>query len=102
MSSKHTMTREEIEHIAHLARLDLKGESLDAMIMHMEKIVDAVSTLSELDTENAQPYHLAQQEQGLLPRLRDDIIQPSLSNEKALSNAPAKGPEGFEVPAIHN
>ncbi|MDF1666584.1 MAG: Asp-tRNA(Asn)/Glu-tRNA(Gln) amidotransferase subunit GatC, partial [Planctomycetota bacterium] len=95
-------SREGIEDIAHLARLDLKGDTLEAMIVHMDKIVQAVSTLSELDTEDVEPYHSAQQPQGALSALRDDIIRPSLSKEDALLNAPAKGPDGFEVPAIHD
>lgn len=100
MSSKHVVTREGIEHIARLARLDLKGDSLDTMITHMDKIVEAVSTLSELDTTNVEPYHSAQASASAA--LRDDIVRPSLSNTEALSNAPAKGPDGFEVPAIHD
>jgi aspartyl-tRNA(Asn)/glutamyl-tRNA(Gln) amidotransferase subunit C len=65
----------------------------------MDKIIDAVSTLAELDTSKVEPYGSSAQGQA---NLRQDHIKPSLSVDQALANAPAKGSEGFAVPAIHD
>lgn len=101
MPKNAALARSDVEHIARLAKLDLKGEALDAMTAHLEKILDAVSTLSELNTESVTPYHLAAQE-GTEEPLRGDEIQASLDPREALANAPEKGPLGFKVPPIHD
>jgi aspartyl-tRNA(Asn)/glutamyl-tRNA(Gln) amidotransferase subunit C len=105
MSNKNPVTREQIAHIARLARLDLQGQELDAMLQHMDKIIDAVSTLAELDTTDVQSF--SHGTEGVNnpdgpSLLRDDVVRPSLPVDQALSNAPAKGPDGFAVPAIHD
>lgn len=101
MPKKDILGRADVEHIARLAKLDLHGEALDAMTAHLEKILDAVSTLSELDTETVTPYHLAAGESAEDP-LRDDEIQASLRPQEALANAPEKGQLGFKVPPVHD
>ena len=69
------------------------------MCVHMDKIIEAVSTLQGLDTEGVPVY--GQEDTGA-NMFREDIPEPSLSPERALENAPAHGPDGFEVPAIHD
>lgn len=91
-------TPEGVAHIARLSRLALAPEELAAMAEHMGKILDAVSVLERLDTNDV-PAAL---HDDAAPRsaMRDDVVAPSLPVDEALKNAPARGPGGFEVPAV--
>lgn len=91
-------TPEGVAHIARLSRLALSSEELAAMAEHMGKILDAVSVLERLDTQGVP----ASMHDDAAPRaaMRADVVEPSLSVDEALRNAPARGPGGFEVPAV--
>ena len=49
------VTDEIVKHISHLARLDFKGDELDAIKGDVEKIIGFMDKLSEIDTENVEP-----------------------------------------------
>jgi aspartyl-tRNA(Asn)/glutamyl-tRNA(Gln) amidotransferase subunit C len=91
------MKRKDLEHIALLARLDLSPEELDAMKIHMDRMLQYVEKLNELDTAEVPP---APSVLDLSNVYRDDTPASSLSPEDALQNAPEKEEGGFRVPQV--
>lgn len=92
------LTRADVEHVAHLARLGLTDEELARLEGQLNHILDQYAILTTLDTEHIPP---TAQTIELANILRDDVVQPSLNVEEALSNAPERSETGhFVVPAI--
>ena len=93
-----SLTRADVEHVAHLARLGLTEEELARLEGQLNHILDQYAILATLDTEHIPP---TAQTIELANILRDDVVQPSLSVDAALSNAPERSESGhFVVPAI--
>lgn len=83
--------------IAHLARLEFEEEAEEAMLESLSEILTWVEMLNEVDTDNIEPLQSMSQE---VNRMREDEIQPSLSREKGLCNAPKKDDQYFRVPKV--
>ena len=92
-----TLTRTDVEHVAHLARLGLTEEELTRLEGQLNHILDQYAILASLDTEHIPP---TAQTIELANILRDDLVQPSLPVEDALANAPERRGDHFAVPAI--
>lgn len=91
------LSREEVEKVALLARLQLTEGELDTMTTQLGAIVAYIQQLDELDTDNVQPMaHAAE----LTNVFADDEVRPSLPREQALANAPKRDTECFRVPAV--
>lgn len=91
------ISREEVEHVAHLARLNLSEEDLVKMTGQLDEILNYVAKLEELDTTDIEPTTHAF---SVRNAYRDDIPQESLSQEDSLRNCAAKNNEAFIVPRI--
>jgi aspartyl-tRNA(Asn)/glutamyl-tRNA(Gln) amidotransferase subunit C len=91
------LSRADVEHVAHLARLGLTEEELARLEGQLNHILDQYAVLATLDTEHIPP---TAQTIELANILREDVAQPSLSVEAALSNAPERSGDHFVVPAI--
>lgn len=91
------LARDEIEAIAHLARLALTDDELDRHAVELTSILEHVAALAELDTTGVEPMTHAV---PIELRLRDDRPAPPLAVEVALADAPAVEDDCFEVPAI--
>ncbi|MGA3029159.1 MAG: Asp-tRNA(Asn)/Glu-tRNA(Gln) amidotransferase subunit GatC [Candidatus Limnocylindrales bacterium] len=91
------LSRADVEHVAHLARLGLSEEELARLEGQLNHILDQYAVLATLDTEHIPP---TAQTIELANILREDVVQPSLSVEAALSNAPERSGDHFVVPAI--
>jgi aspartyl-tRNA(Asn)/glutamyl-tRNA(Gln) amidotransferase subunit C len=91
------ISREEIEHIATLARLSLSGEEKELFGSQLSSILDYMEKLNELDTEDIEPTsHVL-----LLSNvMRDDTARPSIPKEDALMNAPDHTDKFYRVPKI--
>ena len=89
--------REEVEHVARLARLALTDEEVERFRGQLSAILEAVGKVSELDLEGVPP---TSHPLDLVNVLAEDEPAPSLSREDALANAP--DPEGgfFGVPPV--
>jgi len=92
-----SVTRKEVEHIAELARLQLNESELEEYTLQLNKILEYVEKLNELDTENVKP--LLHPIEGVNV-FREDIVQRSVDREDALKNAPSKDEEFFKVPKV--
>ena len=92
-----SLTRQDVEKVALLARLKFDGEQLDKMTDHMVQIVQYVDKLSELNTDDVEPMAHALDVHNALA---EDVSRPSLSREEALKNAPKSDGEYFRVPAV--
>ena len=83
------ITRQEVLHVAGLARLRLAPEEADRLTEDLGGILTYVEKLGELDLEGVEPTaHV----HDIVNAFRADENRPSLSNEQALANAPL--PEG--------
>jgi aspartyl-tRNA(Asn)/glutamyl-tRNA(Gln) amidotransferase subunit C len=89
----------EVRRIAALARLRLSPEEERTFAVQLSAILDHVRQLEELDVSGVEPmtHALAADES---PRLRDDVVEPSLPPEQALAAAPAREGTCFKVPRI--
>ncbi len=91
------ISREEIEHIALLARLHLSEEEKDLFGSQLSKILDYMEKLNKLDTKDVEPTsHIL----PLCNVMRDDILKPSISRGEALANAPDRTEKFYRVPKI--
>jgi len=89
------ITREQVLHVAHLARLALTEAELERLLGQLDDILDAVSKVSELDLSDVPP---TSHPLDLVNVLAEDVPRPSLSREAALSNAPQAEGGAFRVP----
>jgi aspartyl-tRNA(Asn)/glutamyl-tRNA(Gln) amidotransferase subunit C len=93
------LTKSEVLHVAKLAKLELSDSCLTKYTSQLSKIIDYVSELSEIDTDNIEP---TSQTTGLENVYREDEIQPDkvLTAEEALSGSDKIYNGYFKVKAI--
>ena len=88
--------RDEVRHIARLARLELTDEEIDRMAAELGRVLEHIAHIGELDLEGVPPTsHVVAVENALRP----DEPVPSLPRERVLANAPAVVADGFAVPS---
>lgn len=92
-----TISREEVLHIAKLARLNLSETEINTYCGQLSEILNYVQKLRELNVENVEPMkHVL----NMVNVMRDDKELPSLSREEVLSNTPEHDGEYFKVPKV--
>ena len=91
------LSRGDVEHVAHLARLGLTAEELGLLEGQLNHILDQYTKLAELDTEAIAPTAQTIELENIL---RDDVVTPSLPVEAVLGNAPARSGDFVLVPPI--
>ena len=91
------ITKKEVEHVAHLARLNLSRVELEKMTEQLDTLLSYVAKLDELDTQNILPTTHAF---SISNAFRDDTVRNSLSRKDALANSPKQNDEYFVVPRI--
>ncbi len=94
-----SLSLEEVRRIAALARLELSPEEERTFAGQLSAILEHVEQLRELDVSKVEPMTHALAA-GETPALRRDVVEPSLSPEEALANAPARVGTLFKVPRI--
>ncbi len=90
------ITREEVLHVAQLARLELSDAEVDRFVEQLSAILEAVGKVSELDLGDVEPTAHPLE---LVNVWAEDEPRPSLSPEEALANAPEREGDFFVVPA---
>jgi len=91
------ITREEVAHLADLARIDLSDQELDHLAPQLSVILDSIASISEVAADDVPPTSHAL---PLTNVFREDVVQPSLTAEEALAGAPAVEEQRFSVPRI--
>jgi len=92
-----TLSRRDVEHVAHLARLGLTADELATLEGQLNHILDQYAVLAELDTEPIAPTAQTIELENIL---RDDQPRAGLAVEEALANAPARSGDHIVVPPI--
>jgi aspartyl-tRNA(Asn)/glutamyl-tRNA(Gln) amidotransferase subunit C len=88
--------REQVLHVAKLARLRLSDAEVERMTGELSKILEHVERMDELDLDGVEPTSHVVELQNVL---RDDVPRESLSRERALEGAPDAADDGFRVPS---
>jgi len=91
------ISREEVAHLARLARLELSGEELDHFAGQLGDIIGAVAEVSDVAAEDVPP---TSHPLPLTNVMRPDLVRPGLTAQQALSGAPAEEQQRFKVPQI--
>jgi aspartyl-tRNA(Asn)/glutamyl-tRNA(Gln) amidotransferase subunit C len=91
------ITIEQVEHIARLARLQFSDAEKETLSEELSQILQYMEKLNELDTEGVEPLSHPTE---LVNIMRPDEVQPSLTQEEALKNAPSKQDGFFKVPKV--
>ncbi len=92
-----TLSRKDVEHVAHLARLGLSDDELSRLEGQLNHILDQYAVLAQLDTDHIAPTAQTIEVENIL---REDVVQPSLDRDAILANAPDKRGDYFVVPPI--
>ena len=89
------ITRDEVLHVARLARLELTDGEIDRFTDQLSAILEAVAKVSELDLSDVEP---TAHPLDLVNVWAEDEPRPSLSVDEALANAPDRHGGFFKVP----
>lgn len=99
------MTKEEVKvdeklvrEIAFLARLDLSQEETEMFVSQFKDILDYVSILNEVDTEDVPPAYLFSANKSVI---REDEIEPSVPTDEFIANVPQAKDEYVVIPRVH-
>lgn len=100
MSKKADLLVDEklVKGIASLARLDLSEEETEIFVSQFKDILDYVSILNEVDTENVPPAYLSSANQTVV---REDLIEESVPTQDFLANAPQSKDNYVVIPRVH-
>ena len=91
------ISREEVRHLADLARIDLDDAELDHLAPQLAVILESVASIRGVAGDDIPP---TSHPIPLTNVFRDDVIAPCLTAEQALSGAPASEDGRFSVPRI--
>ena len=91
------LTRQEVEQIANLARLDLSDEQIALYQEQLSAILVYADRLNELNLDGVEP---TTQPVPLTNVMRADVIESALPTEKALANAPQRASNQFGIQAV--
>ena len=91
------ITRDEVAHLADLARIDLSDAELDHLAPQLSVILESVASLSEVASADVPP---TSHPLPLTNVFRADVVRPGLTAEQALAGAPASEQQRFMVPRI--
>ena len=91
------ITKDEVMHVANLARLDMDEASIDKFAGQIGTILEYVDVLNRVDTQGVTPTSHAI---SLTNVFREDREKKTLERDKALANAPQKEDGNFVVPKV--
>ncbi|MDA3861525.1 MAG: Asp-tRNA(Asn)/Glu-tRNA(Gln) amidotransferase subunit GatC [Melioribacteraceae bacterium] len=92
-----SVTKNDIEHIAKLAKLEIKEDEIDNFTSQLNKVLDYVDKLNELDTDNVKPLSHPIEGENVF---REDLLKESIPTKDALKNSGSKTEEYFKVPKV--
>jgi aspartyl-tRNA(Asn)/glutamyl-tRNA(Gln) amidotransferase subunit C len=92
-----TIDEKTVDEVAHLARLELSGEEKQGMIKDMNKILDFMDKLNEIDTTGVEPLVYMTDN---VNSFREDVVKQEITHEEALMNAPKHDENYFLVAKV--
>lgn len=92
-----TLSRKDVEHVAHLARLGLTEDELARLEGQLNHILDQYAILADVPTDHIAPTAQTIELENIL---RDDVVEPSLDADEVLTLAPERSGPYFVVPPI--
>jgi aspartyl-tRNA(Asn)/glutamyl-tRNA(Gln) amidotransferase subunit C len=95
--SDKKLSKDDVRHVAKLARLALTEDQLDTLRPQLESILHYVAQIGQADVAGVEPMAHAL---PLANVLRDDVVEPSLTIEQVLQNAPETDGRFFKVPKV--
>ncbi len=91
------ITKETVEYVGHLARLELDPREIEAYTQQIDKILEYMESLNSLNTDNIEP---TSHPVPVACVMRDDAEKSSFAAEESVGNAPARIDTFFKVPPI--
>jgi aspartyl-tRNA(Asn)/glutamyl-tRNA(Gln) amidotransferase subunit C len=91
------ISKQEVNHVAQLARLELDPEAVEKMAEQIGTILDYINSLKQVDTEGVPPTSHAI---ALSNAFREDRLGEHLTPERSLANAPEAEEGAFIVPKV--
>ena len=91
------LTKEAVERVAHLSRLEFTEDELDKQFEQLGSIIEMMDSLSEIDTTDVTPLNHVMDINNVF---REDLVHESMGAEKVLANAPEENENMFQVPKI--
>ena len=91
------LTRDDVAHLARLARIQATDDELDRLAGQLDVILDAVKAVGEVAAADVPPMS---HPLPLTNVTRPDVVRPSLTAQEALAAAPASEQQRFSVPRI--
>lgn len=91
------ISRDDVAHLARLARIEMNDSELDHLAQEMELILASVARVQEVATSDVPPTSHPIPVNNVV---RADVVRPSLTPAEALSGAPAQAEDRFKVPQI--
>ncbi len=91
------ISKQEVEHVAKLARLELSAQEEDRLTDQLSNILTYVEKLNQLDTKGVEPTSHVLEISNVM---REDAAGTSLPQDRALANAPDKAAGHYKVPKI--
>jgi aspartyl-tRNA(Asn)/glutamyl-tRNA(Gln) amidotransferase subunit C len=95
--AEQKITVEQVQQVAKLARLELPSDRVSKLTGQLESILEYVAKIGEVDVSGVEPIAHALPLHNVL---RDDVVEPSLSLEQVLQNAPQSDGPFFKVPKV--
>jgi aspartyl-tRNA(Asn)/glutamyl-tRNA(Gln) amidotransferase subunit C len=92
-----SISKQDVEHVANLARLELTTAEKEQFAQQLNAILEYAEQLNRLDTDGVEPTSHAMPLEGVM---RDDEARPSWPLEQVLRNAPDEEDGQFKVPAV--
>jgi aspartyl-tRNA(Asn)/glutamyl-tRNA(Gln) amidotransferase subunit C len=91
------ISRDDVLHVANLARLHLSDDEVDRMQAQLSNILEAIETLRDVDTSHVGPTASVIQLENVM---REDSVRPGLTRDTALANAPLRDDPFLRVPTV--
>jgi aspartyl-tRNA(Asn)/glutamyl-tRNA(Gln) amidotransferase subunit C len=92
-----SISRDDVLHVARLARLHLSDDEVDRMQAQLSNILDAIETLRDVDTSHVGATASVIRLENVM---RDDEPRPPMSREATLANAPLRDDPFLRVPTV--
>ncbi len=92
-----SLTREDVAHLADLARIDLSDAELDHLAPQLSVILESVASIQGVAGDDVPP---TSHPIPMTNVFREDVVRPGLTAEQALAGAPAAEQQRFSVPRI--